>query len=114
MPSFFFLTTEFTSPMKKNGNLSSDWQQLQSWCQWSVSQNKFETFQQCIKSTHNASIISSIIAVKKWSFQSFYFQLTGLFIKIKQKYHQTCMYWLQVLRTRKFYFVGNTTRLRKI
>jgi len=30
---------EFTSPMKKNGNLSSDGQQLQSWCQCSVSEN---------------------------------------------------------------------------
>jgi len=74
---------ESTSPVKKNGNLSSYWQQLQSWCQWSVSQNKFETFQQCqqcIKSTHNASILSSIIAVNIRSFQSFYFQLTGIFI----------------------------------
>jgi len=58
---------------------------------------KFETFQQCqqsIKSTHNASKLSSIIAVNIQSFQSFYFQLTGLFIKIKQEYHQTCMYRL--------------------
>jgi len=44
---------------------------------------KFETCQQSIKSTHNASILSSIIAVNKRSFQSFYFQLTRLFIEIK-------------------------------
>lgn len=58
---------------------------------------KFETFQQCqqsIKSTHSATILPSIIAVNIQSFQSFYFQPTGLFIKIKQEYHQTCMYWL--------------------